>query len=320
MRERSIDQSQFRVFQGEVFVFQVEGARFTIHKPLVSRKSGPLRTRMESVKHKLQREVTIVDADVHTFSRFVEFIYTGDYTPAPPSQSDVKTTRDEVQDTEDASQMTHWNGSATAIPEPPIDDMGVDVVPTEDVTFATSFDLPWGSSTSKKKSKKFRLSKHIRRDDVSGTTEALFAPTSPSAIESPTTPVDAVPTIRTDSKLDANPDWTLDYLPLLLSHAKLYVFADTHEIRDLQKLAARRLDEVLEAFEFRSPNSTDIAALLQYVYKPDVDVDTKILKTIVVNFVARHIENLIDYDSFRTLIEQGGSLGLDILCKTVCRL
>jgi hypothetical protein len=198
--------------------------------------------------------------------------------------------------------------------------MSVDAVPTEDVTPPARFDLPWGSSTVKKKSKKLKSSKHIHRAEVSEMTEALFAPTSPSAIESPTTPVDAVPTIRTDSMLNANPDWTLDYLPLLLSHAKLYVFADTHEIRDLQKLAARRLDEVLEAFEFRSPNSTDIAALLKYVYKPDVDVDTKILKTIVVNFVARHIENLIDSDSFRVLIEQGGSLGLDILCKTVCRL
>jgi hypothetical protein len=277
---------------------------------------------MESVKHKFEREVSVDDADVPTFSRFVEFIYTGDYTPAAPKQSDVKTTRDDAQDNEDASQTTHRNDSAAALLEPQIEDMTMDVVSTEDATLPARFDSLWGSSTLKKKSKRSKSSKHIRRADASETAEALFAPTSPSAIESPTTPVDAVPTIRTDSKLDTNLDWTLDYLPLLLSHAKLYVFADTHEIRDLQRLAARRLDEVLDAFEFRSPYSTDIAALLQYVYKPEPqnEVDTKILKTIVVNFVARHIENLIDSGSFRALIENGGALGLDILCKTVCRL
>ena len=277
---------------------------------------------MESRTYKFQKEATVDGTDALTFSRFVEFIYTGDYTPAAPTQSEVKTTRDDTQDTEDISEMIHRNDSVTSILEPQIDDMPVDAVPTEELTLAATFDSPWGSSSIKKKSKRFKSSKHIRQANVSETTEALFTPTSPSAIESPTTPVDAVPTLRTLSKLDANPDWNLDYLPLLLSHAKLYVFADTHEIRDLQKLAARRLDEALNAFEFRSPFSTDIAALLEYVYKPDQEneIDTKILKTIVVNFIARHIESLIDSNSFRALIEDGGALGLDILCKTICRL
>jgi hypothetical protein len=120
----------------------------------------------------------------------------------------------------------------------------------------------------------------------------------------------------------------LDYLPVFLSHAQLYVFADKYEVRDLQRLAARRLDETLGLFQFSSPYATDFAALLQYAYDNTAEREgkTDLLRTIVVNFIANNIESLIHSEIFMAMIENGGvidnggSLVRDVLRKTVCRL
>ena len=116
-------------------------------------------------------------------------------------------------------------------------------------------------------------------------------------------------------------DWNLDYLPMFLSHAQLYVFADAYEAHNLQKLTARRLEEALDEFKFSPTCATDFAALLQYVYDntADLENETDILRIVVGNFVANNIESLIRTEIFRTLLKSDGSLGVEILSKIVNR-
>lgn len=316
------------MFTGDTFVFQVgDSHNFSIHKSLVARKSKVLEAKMEDERHYMsKRKASIADTDARTFGRFVEFVYTGDYNPALPLQPNMDQTSDyqgnhevpePVDDTLDsdllvAAPQERKIEESVAIPE--------EAAPTE---FAG--EDRWSNvaqSSFKKKSKRRRSTKLINTPEAVDKTADLFAPISPDDISSPTTTIDVTSTISTASEIMRSADWTLDYLPLLLSHAELYVFAKAYEIRDLQKLTARRLDEALEAFEFSTPCATNIASLVEYVYQPtlEMDVDTGILKTIVVNFIARNVQSLIHSESFKTLIEKGGSLGLEILQKTVCRL
>jgi hypothetical protein len=136
-----------------------------------------------------------------------------------------------------------------------------------------------------------------------------------------TTQISITRPILADSKFVANDDWSLDYLPIFLSHAQLYVFADAYEAHELQKLTARRLEEALDEFKFSSTCTTDFTALLEYVYENTADkkngMDT--LRIVVCNFVTNNIENLLGTERFRTLLKNDGSLGVDILSKIVHR-
>lgn len=144
----------------------------------------------------------------------------------------------------------------------------------------------------------------------------------PRKLASPTADVEIVRPFDTNSMFVPNGDWTLDNLPVFLSHAHLYVFSDQYDVRDLQRLAARRLDEALQQFEFESPCATDFALLLQYIYNhtPDRELKADVLRTVKGFFVARNIEPLMKSENFKSLIEDGGELALDVLSKSVERL
>lgn len=109
---------------------------------------------------------------------------------------------------------------------------------------------------------------------------------------------------------------------MFVSHAQLYVFADTYEASNLQKLTAHRLEDALAKFEFASPCPTDFAALLDFVHDNTAGKENEadILRTIVGNFVANNIEFLIESSSFRALVGSNGMLGLDFFSKIVNRL
>lgn len=111
-------------------------------------------------------------------------------------------------------------------------------------------------------------------------------------------------------------------MPLFLSHAQLYVFADTNEASTLQKLTAHRLEDALATFKFASPCPTDFAALLGFVHDNTAEKENEadILRTIVGNFVANNIESLIESSSFRALVGNNGMFGLDLFSKIVTRL
>jgi hypothetical protein len=320
------------VFQSDTFVFEVIGGRFTVSRALVARKSKTLEALMENgMKESQKGHGPLEDVDVPTFGRFSEFIYTGDYNPAQPGQPSLSISSTKRESPGDVEQTAESFEEPPAAPEPEEEQRTMvswDVEPVTGPTVEPAEADTWPTSAIGKRIKKRKSRKHPSRADPSHATEELFGLASPNTLTSPTIEVVIAPPISVRSTFIPTGDWRLDYLPVFLSHAQLYVFADKYEVRDLQRLAARRLDETLGLFQFSSPYATDFAALLQYAYDNTAEREgkTDLLRTIVVNFIANNIESLIHSEIFMAMIENGGvidnggSLVRDVLRKTVCRL
>lgn len=67
------------------FEFDVESYRFAVHKRLLSNVSPALAALVDIGMRETDEELArLTDVDTKTFARFVEFIYTGDYTAPQP--------------------------------------------------------------------------------------------------------------------------------------------------------------------------------------------------------------------------------------------
>ena len=309
------------MFQGGTFTFEVVGGRFEVYRVLVARKSRALEAMMENgMKESLKGVAPLEDTDVPTFARFAEFIISGDYTPAEPEQASLSPRCGSDQSSEQHEEVEQ-DVNANEVLQSPHSPPSEDNKENEDDDFGfNSFRSKKGKNRSVLKSRKKSYLWGME-DDVSQPPSPQ-SPAKPHNLLSPTDDVIIKQPLPTSSMFVPNGNWSLDYLPLLLSHAQLYVFADTYEIQDLQNLSARRLDEALGVFEFDSTCPTNIAELLKYVYDntPERESKTDVLRTIVTNFVARNINSLIHSGSFRELIRNGGSIALEVLTKVTCCL
>jgi hypothetical protein len=71
-----------------------------------------------------------------------------------------------------------------------------------------------------------------------------------------------------------------DFEPLLLAHARLYVFATDHFIEPLRELAASKFNNMLHEPDPCTCHIQTVLALAQYVYSDDAE---------------RHSQNRLDY-------------------------
>ena len=116
-------------------------------------------------------------------------------------------------------------------------------------------------------------------------------PRSSARLPCPTSDVVIKSAIPTYSMFVPSADYKLDYLSVFISHARLYVFADTWGVQDLQKLTARRLDEALDQFQYSLGSATSTTELMQYICDSTFDCEDEvdILRRVVINFAANNI-------------------------------
>jgi hypothetical protein len=136
----------------------------------------------------------------------------------------------------------------------------------------------------------------------------------------PTRSVPVVRPIKVHSCIEPKACTDYDNLPLLMSHAKLYVFADEWEIGPRCILTARRLDSALSKL---SPNDlTEVVALIRYVYDNTLDQDgaPDILRQVVAVYSANKLQDLQSVEKFRELISEGGEFANTLVDKLNERL
>ena len=280
----------------------MDGVPFVVHKHLVADQSEALEAMMgNGMKECKEGRAPLKYIDKSTFARFVEFIYTGDYNPAEPSEPPPAPPEDSNASGDDVAQPT---AAAEVDAQSDIPDAFEVPPPMSDITWDD-----WDQSSKRSKTKVRKLDDGFSDRPI---TEAqkpkLPISTLEVVIEQP---------LPTSSTFVPNRSWSLDFLPVFLSHAQVYVFADVYGVTNLQRLAARRLDEALSAFSHSPDSPTSITQLIQYIYdhtparKENVDV----LQTIVTNFAANNIETLGDSSDFRNLIRDGGSFAVSLMCK-----
>ena len=300
----------YRIFCGETFHFDIEGTRFTVHRRLVERSSDALTAMMKNgMQESLRGSAPLRDTDKYTFRRFVEFLYTGDYNPDEPVRSCPLSPTDLDASTDRHGRNEPGSGGLRSLkadiptielPSEPADEPAYE--PTISEMPAAPAEDAWDGffTTRKKEKQKRRVSSY-----------------NPPRLSGPTSDVTIWPPLDTASKFVPNGNWDLDYLPLFLSHAKLYIFADTYGIVNLQKLTARRFDEALWGFQYSSNSPTVIADLVEYVYEhtPILDNEVDVLQTIITNFVANNIDALRRSERFLALLRMEGPLAPAVVCK-----
>ena len=103
-----------------------------------------------------------------------------------------------------------------------------------------------------------------------------------------------------------------DYSDVFLSHAKLYVFADTYDISTLKTLALENLQTVLAIFTLYKERTGDIIALLKYIYahtRESAADGTEDLRTLLTHYMGFEMETLMKDEDLRVLmIDDQGAL------------
>lgn len=115
--------------------------------------------------------------------------------------------------------------------------------------------------------------------------------------------------------LDATPSRTRpeeDYTPVFLAHAKMYVFADYHDIKALRTLSLQYLRRLLTVFELRMESAQDVVELLDYGFSNTHEAEGSVndLRELLSLYAAYKLDLLWKKDSFRDLVESKCSLAL----------
>ena len=125
-----------------------------------------------------------------------------------------------------------------------------------------------------------------------------------------------------ESNLAPNNRSTEDYSEVFLSHARLYVFAETYQIPGLKAIAAQNLDDVLHQFTCYPQRIGDIIGLVEYIYEntPEREQHEEILREVISHFVANNLKDLVQSTKFQELLARGGSFVTDLCEKVSHRL
>lgn len=228
----------------------------------------------------------IEEVDEDTFARFVEYCYTGDY---PAAEHVVVLDASSIQ--HEVGEVEHEvGGVVNAFYEP------------DEEELRRSFGL--GPARGKRgKRNSIMASGSMRRQemwhaftDVSWNTPA----------QEPKPP---------QYSARANREACEDYTDVFLSHARLYVFADTYDIERLRVLSMQKLHESLVNFTLFAERTTDIALLLQYAYEhtPERTGTMDDLRELLMRYVCCYLEEIRCNDVFTEILKAENNLSVDLL-------
>lgn len=240
------------------------------------------------------------EVDHETFTRFAEYLYGGDYNPA---EALIVL---EQKDPEDAS--------CDASPREPVAEEPPEEFPN-DITFDEPVGVEDGwapfSLSSKKKKKKEKHGKKSRNPKQVLPLEAL-ADFPLSRIKTECFPYLHNKSARNDD------DLMYDYSEVL-SHVKLYAFAEKYQMDILKKLVLSKLHHALSQTNFHPQRMHEFLDILALAYDSTPDSDDKEpLRDLLTLFGAWHFQDLVVSEEFQHLIANHGHC-VAHLCQKVAR-
>ncbi|EME77597.1 uncharacterized protein MYCFIDRAFT_72577 [Pseudocercospora fijiensis CIRAD86] len=313
------DQAQC-IAQSKPFEFLIgpDEVAFFIHRGLVKQHSEPLDALVNGrMKEAKAGSASIVDVDEATFARVTEFMYTGDYSAADFSlildAAGINETGSagptEVQATEQV------DSTVNADFQDPADSGFDDPIPSQ--------DDGWGGHYSRKK-KKRRNAPAPYMDPVVKPAENTTTRKSRAwqVFTSRPSPIQSSRKLQPSCEPRPNKEPCEEYTDVFLSHAKLYVFADTYDIAGLRALSLHKLHKTLACFTLYDQRVEDVAVLFQYTYNNTAEREGTLdpLRKLVVSYVCCHIEKILVCDTFRATLKGENSAAVDVLEKVRARL
>lgn len=253
----------------------------TIHTALVAEQSPVLRNLVTGPMKEAQAgKTTWEDLDEGTFARFAQFVYTGDYPPAPwevvvvePPEPEPPV-RDEENEFASSAEPPNW-------PADPV-------------------EMPWGFEISNKVSTKGKKGKRG------------YEPRS--TFHQRVYPLPNFSKNMTDlCKPRPNESANENYTPVFLGHARLYVFAEKYGIEELKALTLHKLHSSLCVFSLYQERYKDVLELLKYTYdntpsRSPLDG----LRELVSQYISCEGKQVTTSEQCLSLVEEGGPLARDL--------
>ncbi|KAI8957248.1 hypothetical protein F5Y11DRAFT_98616 [Daldinia sp. FL1419] len=271
------------------FLVGTEKKEFFMHSELVARISKPLRTLVEGEwKEGKEKSAEWSDVDEGTFVRFCEFAYSGDYMAAEPFDDTATPLKDQggVRVTPFEPQLEGLDGSTRifSIPQPQ------PVFPSD----------PWDAAASDYAAKKKK--KAYKGWDSSPPTASLtkkdvmWREFQEGVNDEPDRGL----------KETENTSPSKNYSEVLLSHARLYAFADCYDIQPLLELSLRKLHRTLNVFNLhKGARVVDVAQLIDYSYKNTANKggNQDKLRSMLATYMACKIEDMWSNLYFQDILE-----------------
>lgn len=271
------------------------------------------------------------DIEEHTFIRFCQFAYTGDYDAAEPeiildsSAIDATGCENGVQEAEPAEPPLE---SLEIEAEPPAPDPEPEPVPeAEPVTDPWPEPEPependlfddclWNSKT-KKKGKK-----NIAKIADSSVSQGP-APAGRSRTSNLWKTFNATAYGRSVVRFKprTNTEKHEEFTRVFLCHAQLYVFADKYDIASLRELSLFKLHKTLLTFSLYPERVSDIVELIRYTCANTADGphEKDELKRMMICYAACVIEDLAVDEGFQNLLEEPGTISREIILQMLRR-
>ncbi|KAK6527511.1 hypothetical protein TWF694_004494 [Orbilia ellipsospora] len=294
------------VLSSEPFTFIIGPARkkFFVNANLISVSSPVLEALMKGkFREANQKEAFLEDVEEDTFVRFVEYAWTGTYTPPPPlylvesagaRENEEKMPALAVEQPpsiwEARSAASSLERSPTESPESP------PVNPIHNLLMGPAAAKPCFS-----------------RNKLGTSQIARLAPFQDLVYREPHNRIRPPPTSKNFS--DAQ-----DFSGIFLCHAQLYVFGDKYNAEDLKGFSAHRLHQTLATFTLFPGRVCDIVVLVQYIFDHTLDSPDEPLRRMISNYCAWNIILFSKDKGFLEFYEAGGPFTRDVLICLTRRL
>ncbi|PPJ57724.1 hypothetical protein CBER1_00066 [Cercospora berteroae] len=298
------------------FIVGSNAIEFFVHPAVIVQHSKPLANLMHGdMREAREGQAHIEEVDENTFARFLEFCYTKDY---PAAEHSIVLDAASIEQEKQPSKSAEVNIIPALIDVPPAaEDEYMD-----DAGPALAFDDNWASCSSRKKATKasYKGGAHLQRETPPALSTKRAAAwkgfqnmTWDSHFNTSKTPAD---------QARPNKEACEDYTDVFLSHAKLYVFADTYAIEPLRTLSLQKLHRTLSMFTLFGGREGDIAELLQYTYQNTAEHEAKMdkLRQLVIKYVSCNVEKLRSNETFKETLAAENSSSVDLIEMLLPRL
>ncbi|OIW26626.1 hypothetical protein CONLIGDRAFT_655985 [Coniochaeta ligniaria NRRL 30616] len=293
---KAIDYESIVVSRPFRFVVGAKKREFMLHSEVVSRLSRTLNALVNGQMREAREDCAIwEDVDEDTFIRFSKFAYTGDYDAAQPrlvvSTSDVEETIAELPFSKasipSVSSGDRWSRGDTP-PSP-----------------AEPGNEGWGGRVPSPSSPPAPMS--------SGTLDLFCIFVQPYMSKDGWGSWSAPPIHNREDE---------DYTEVLLSHARMAVFADYHGVSALETLALKELTFLLAAFRLWESRVDDVANLISYVYESTARLNDSAcgLRKLVCQYSAYKMEVLWKSAEFKQVFRTFVEFSEDLTDQLLKRL
>ncbi|KAM0510793.1 hypothetical protein ACHAPE_010524 [Trichoderma viride] len=109
-----------------------------------------------------------------------------------------------------------------------------------------------------------------------------------------------------------------EYSEVFLSHARLYTLADKYDIPELRKLSLHKIYVSLKEFTLYPNRVGDVVNLASYSFENTITGDR--LRTLSVDYCACVLEDILENDGFKDLVDKSPDFAFELIKKLRNRL